>query len=58
MLKFTFCPNFQFRSFIFFITIVDILIFVITDVVSLTRGGFSKYSFLGPTIEVLSDFGA
>jgi len=60
MVKFTFCPTFTVRSFIFFITIIDILMYIITLIVSGTGsyGGLGDYAFLGPSLKVIKDFGA
>lgn len=59
MVKFTFCPTFTVRSFIFFITLIDILIYIITLIVSFTGtySGFGNYAFLAPDLFVIKDFG-
>ena len=57
MLKFTFCPTFTIKSFIFFISMVDIIMYIITLVISISKYSLSTDSFLGPYIVVLNDFG-
>jgi len=59
MLKFTFCPTFTVRSFIFFITIIDICMYVLTLIVTGAEGlPLNSANFLGPNTKVLRDFGA
>jgi hypothetical protein len=59
MLKFTCCPTFTVYSFIFFITVVDILFYIVTIVVSFTNyNGFNQGQFLGPDVNALDTFGA
>ena len=59
MIKFTCCPKFTVRSFIFFITVIDILVYITTVVVSFTGSykGLEPSAFLGPNSEVIKDFG-
>jgi len=48
MLKFTFCPTFTVASFIFFITLIDVLLFITLTVYTNSEGtGFSPDTFLG-----------
>ena len=55
MLKFSFCPNFELRSFTSIISIIDIVIYIIT----LIYGGIVIPSlFLAPTKSTLNIFGA
>ena len=58
MLKLTCCPNFSVYSFIFYITMIDIIVYVVTVIISLTKGRLSDTDFLGPTSDVLISFGA
>jgi membrane associated rhomboid family serine protease len=58
MLKFTCCPNFSVYSFIFYITMIDIIVYIVTVIISLTKGGLSSSDFLGPNTDVLDSFGA
>ena len=59
MLKFTCCPTFSIYSFIFFITMVDIIIYIVSLIVSFTNyGGFNQNQFLGPDVYCLDAFGA
>lgn len=60
MLKFTFCPKFTIFSFIFFITIIDVIVFLVTVIVSFTGsyGGLNPLEFLGPDPFLLLNFGA
>jgi membrane associated rhomboid family serine protease len=59
MMKFTFCPSFSIYSFIFFVTVVDVIVYLTTLIVSFTSGGgFNSGQFLGPDVLILDDFGA
>ena len=53
MLKFIFCPYFSMRSFIFYITIIDILMYIITVFYS-----YDTNEFLQPKLSTLILFGA
>lgn len=58
MLKFTFCPTFTIFSFIFFITIVEILVYITTLIATEVKGyGLSNNNFLGPDYKILKSFG-
>lgn len=59
MLKFTFCPTFTFYSFIFFVTMVDIVLYIITLLMTMF-GNYSldPFQFLGPSALLLDKFGA
>ena len=58
MLKLTFCPTFTILSFIFFITMIDIIMYILTLIFTFAYGdSLSYYAFLGPSCEVLDDFG-
>ncbi len=57
-LKFACCPTFTVASFIFFITLVDILMYITTLIINIAEGyDFDFYNFLGPTSVILRDFG-
>jgi hypothetical protein len=43
MLKFTFCPTFSVFSFVFFITMIDVLVYITTLVVSFT-GSYNGFN--------------
>lgn len=59
MLKFTFCPTFTIFSFIFFITLIDVLIYITTIIASLAKyHEFDYNNFLGPTMNTLNTFGS
>lgn len=59
MLKFTCCPTFTIYSFIFFITMIEVIVYITTIIVSFTNGsGFNMGQFLGPDVTVLDTFGA
>ena len=59
MLKFTCCPTFTVFSFIFFITMMDVIVYLVTLIVSETSGsGLNNGQFLGPDVTILDDFGA
>lgn len=59
MLKFTCCPTFTVYSFIFFITMIDLIVYLVSIIVSFTNGdGFNNGQFLGPDVGVLDTFGA
>jgi len=59
MLKFTFCPTFTIFSFIFFITIVEILVYITTLIATWVKGnGMDSNYFLGPEQIILKNFGA
>jgi membrane associated rhomboid family serine protease len=60
MLKFTCCPNFSVFSFIFYITVIDIIIYLVTVIISMASSSYSLNSsqFLGPDIKLLKSFGA
>lgn len=59
MLKFTCCPTFTVYSFIFFITMLEILIYFVTVILTAVNGdGLSSNYFLGPSGNVLDEFGA
>ena len=59
MLKFTFCPTFTIVSFIFFITLLEILVYITTLIATGAKGyDLDSKSFLGPNvIPILDDFG-
>jgi hypothetical protein len=40
MLKFTCCPNFSVYSFIFYITLIDIIIYAVTVIMTLTSSSY------------------
>ena len=40
MLKFTCCPNFSVYSFIFYITLIDIIIYVVTVIMTLASSNY------------------
>lgn len=58
MLKFTCCPTFTVYSFIFFVTMIEILIYLVTVVVSAAGNGLNDGQFLGPDVMVLDEFGS
>ena len=58
MLKFTFCPTFTVYSFIFFVTLLDIIIYIATLIATGADGESLGDEFLGPSTEVLDQFGA
>ena len=60
MLKLTCCPSFTIYSFIFFITMIDLAVYVTTLIVSFTGSyqGLNNDQFLGPDVMVLDLFGA
>lgn len=58
MLKFTFCPTFTIKSFIFFITLIDYIVFLITVILTVMNYSLDPLNFLGPSWIVLTDFGA
>lgn len=60
MLKFTCCPSFTIYSFIFFITMMDVIIYFTTIIVSYTGkyNGLNNDQFLGPDVMVLDLFGS
>jgi len=59
MLKFTFCPSFTIFSFIFFITIIDVLIYITTLIANTAKGYSLDYdNFLGPSVSILNKFGS
>ena len=63
MLKFTFCPTFTFKSFIFFVTIVDILVYIMTLCwtwfsTDPSYDHMNPSQFLGPNVWVLLKCGA
>ena len=59
MLKFTFCPTFTFYSFIFFVTMIDIALYLITlGITMFGNYNLDPLQFLGPNIKVLDNFGA
>ena len=53
MLKFACCPIFYAYSWIFFITLIDIIVYISTVIYE-----FNKYRFFEPTYGALQDFGA
>ena len=57
MLKLTCCPNFSVYSFIFYITMIDIIVYIVTVIISLTGDGLNPFEFLGPNPLVLINFG-
>jgi len=58
MLKFTFCPTFTIFSFIFFITMIDVLIYLTTLIATLAKKyPMDSNNFLGPSLIILNDFG-
>jgi hypothetical protein len=59
MLKFTFCPTFTIISFIFFITMIDVVVYITTLIVTWATPEYqmSTLSFLGPSGTVLDNFG-
>jgi membrane associated rhomboid family serine protease len=58
MLKFTFCPTFSIVSFIFFITIVDIIVYIATLIGTGVSGQYlDSQNFLGPSGKTLDNFG-
>mmetsp|Transcript_25194 Transcript_25194/g.18991 ORF Transcript_25194/g.18991 Transcript_25194/m.18991 type:complete len:265 (-) Transcript_25194:29-823(-) len=60
MLKFTFCPTFTVFSFVFFITCFDIFMYILTLCWTMFSSDqtLDSGSFLGPSYEVLINFGA
>ena len=60
MLKFTFCPTFSIFTFIFIITFLEILMYLITLCWTMFESGESLDSsiFLGPSYDVLMKCGA
>jgi hypothetical protein len=58
MLKFTFCPTFTIVSFIFFITMIEVIIYITTLIVTFVQDKPLNYNqFLGPNSSVLESFG-
>ena len=59
MLKFTFCPTFTIFSFIFVITLVDIIVFITSLIATGVKGErMNSENFLGPSTDVLVLFGS
>eukprot|EP00347_Sterkiella_histriomuscorum_P024243 403331813 len=59
MLKFTFCPSFTIFSFIFFITLIDVLIYITTLIATGAKGyPLDNDNFLGPSVITLNQFGS
>lgn len=44
MLKFTCCPNFSVYSFIFYITVIDVIIYAVTVIMTLASSSYSLSS--------------
>ena len=53
MLKMACCPSFKWSSFIIYITIVDVVVYLITLITGCCSGGF-----LGPTTSTLKTWGS
>jgi len=59
MWKFTFCPQFKWMSFTFFMVNLNLLVWIITLVFSgINYGGMNQLVFLGPSPKLLDKFGA
>lgn len=59
MLKFTFCPTFTIFSFIFFITLIDVLVYITTLIANTAKSyPLDDSNFLGPSIITLNTFGS
>jgi hypothetical protein len=52
------CPNFTPKSFVFIITIIDIILYIITLCVKIQPASLNKVQILAPTIETLRKYGA
>lgn len=58
MWKFTFCPNFTFKSFTFTLVAIQLFLFIVTLVFTImTDKGLNEYLFLGIQPKILEDFG-
>lgn len=54
MFKFAFCPTFTIMSFIFFVSVVDVALYILTIIFTFSEGyGFNDLTFLGPSSHVL-----
>ena len=57
MLKFTFCPTFTIKSFVFFIAIVNIIMYIVSLVWTFTDYQLNQSYFMGPNLFVLKKLG-